>query len=346
MLRASLSEAERDFDQISEVIRALSRLRLHGFPYGVELHEELSSGFASGHLRIFEYTAAIIRAYTVFERLVTRLAEGWITWSMKCAPSVLLDSAACRIAYEHGMAEIFRRQTEVRFTAIDRFQLSRSHVFFSQPRNLKATLGVDAFVAQLPNLKIDQVVTLFSNIQLGNPIAWLEACEALSSLRDEFGLSYSEALKSLVEDRNEVAHGNPEPDETAGPNELLARIALLRGLVRSLYDYVISAAITAETRISSSEVLLGEITHTWPQAGAYELTTACHALSVGEAVLLVSDGQIGTDWIDSIQIEGMECMGWSGVPGVPLGVRMRTMPCEGTALYRRSAIREEALLFS
>lgn len=267
-------------------------------------------------------------------------------WAMKCAPNTLLDSATCRLAYEYGMAEIFRRQVEVRFATIDRFQLSRNHSFFSQPRSPNVALGVDAFVAQLPNLKMEQVVTLFSNVQLGNPTVWLDSCEALTALRDEFGLSYSAALKSLVEDRNEVAHGNPEPDETAGPNELLARIALLRALVTALYEYVISAALNVETRISGLEVYLGEITHIWPGPGACELTTSCRAISVGESVLLLNNGQISSDRIGSMQLEGEKCMGWTGTAGAPLGIRMQKLPREGTMVYRRSAIREDTLLFS
>lgn len=344
MLRSSLSEAVSGIAEIARFVRSLSRLRTDGLPYGLDFDDDLSAALPSSHVRLFEHTGAVIRVYSLFERLVIRLAEGWIQWCLKTTPSAILGNDQCRATYEYGLAEIFRRQTEIRFANIDKFDLSRAHSMFSADPPKAGTLRIDPYIATLPNFKIEHVLTLFSTVGLGNPTTWLNNASRLLALRDEHQINYSEALKNLVELRNEVAHGNPDPDETIGANELLARIELIAALGTALYDFTVAQAVRLESERSNVECLLGTVTHRWPAAGAFELTTSCRAINGGERVVVLSDGAIEFAKVESIQVEGIKHVGWTGVPGVALGLVMGMLPPVGSQIYRLDAVREEQVL--
>lgn len=345
MLRAAATEAQTGIADIISLMRTFATLRTSGVPYGIDLDHDVQQALASTHLRLFEYTSVVIRSYSIFERAVSRLAEGWLTWCLKCFPSAVLENEQCRGAYEAGLAEILRRRGEVRFSDLDLFELTRGHRLFSTDRSPPLAISIEPYLAVLPNFKIDQVVTLFVNVGLGNPTQWLSACPELARLRDESGISYSEALKNIVEFRNEVAHGNPDPDQIIGVNELTSRLEHLSSVVNSLHEYVAASAISRTESSSSAEALLGQVTHRWMTAGAFELTTACKAVAVGEKVCVVTEGEIFVDSIGSLQLDGLPHTGWAGAPGVPLGVVTKRMPKESARLFRLSAIRDNGFIF-
>lgn len=342
MLGKVVSQALNDLEQVRLLLIGFQSLREKTpIPHeGIDV--PALNGVSVGSLKLFEYCTAIIRIYTVFERLIYSLAEAWIIWVLKHNAPTILASPRCRIAYEIGLAEIFRRQTETRFVDMDRFELAQSHGLFDPTIKTQGSnsLTISPFVATFPNLRMEQVNTLFTSIELGSPNQWLDKSVSLLRLRDEYSLSYSEALKDVVQRRNEVAHGNPDPGQTLGTNELLARIDVVSNLVISLHQYLLSAASKLELGEDFEKGLVGKITHYWPSSGAAELTLTSSAIGVGEDLLIIDGSACFLSTIESIQLEGQNTMGFSGQPGTKLGVKMNHLPKTGALLLRTAPIRD------
>jgi hypothetical protein len=348
MLGKVVAEALNDLEQIRLLLLGLQSLREKN--PAVEKDASLASlnGVSASNLKLFEYCTATIRTYTIFERLIYSLAETWITWVLKNNAAIVLANPACRIAYEIGLAEIFRRQAEARFADTDRFALAKSHALFNQGLKIDAppALVIAPFVATLPNLRMDQISFLFASIALGSPTVWLDKSISLLRFRDEYSLSYSEALKDVVQRRNEVAHGNPDPGQTLGTNELLARIDVISKLIISLRDYVISIAAQIDLGEGFERGLIGKITHLWINVNAAELTLSATTLAVGEKTLVVEGSECFLSTVQSIQLEGANTAGFSGASGTPLGVQMSRLPKEGSLLLRVSSLRDFEMLIA
>lgn len=342
MLGTTVTTALEDLNQIKGLVRGFQTIRETGVPYGFESEFLIFPGVAAGQLRLFEHCTTIIRVYTVFERLVCALAEGWLGWLLRNNAEVVLSNKNSRLAYEMGMAEIFRRQAEPRFADVDRFSIAKSHSLFGtkevtlRPLEMK----VEPFFATYPNLQINHICTLFSNVAMGSPEEWLKASPVLLSLREEYSMGYSEALKDVVQRRNEVAHGNPDPGQLLGTNDLIARIESIAELGVSLYQYVLSAVCALELGNSYNKGFLGDVTRTWPKSQAFELVVKSSALALGEPVLVLEKSIIFLDVVKSIQIEGQATTGFCGALETPLGIRLNRLPKPGAKILRAAALRD------
>lgn len=342
MLGSLVSRARDDLSQIAQLLQAFHKFRSHGLPYGIEEDVRLFDGVSSSQLRLFEYCTAVVRSYTIFERCIYGLVDGWVSWCIRHHPNVVLGSTVCRQAYEMGIAEILRRQTELRFVGVDRFALAKSHLMFAgselKQKDQPVSLALEPFVAGLPNLRIEQLTNLFVSVALGSPVSWLDGTERLIELRDEHEISYSSALREIVERRNEVAHGNPDPNDILGTNELISRIEILSEMLWSLYQYLVIVAAKVDLGDHYLFGRLGRVTHVWTKASAFELSTSGHAVAVGEQVLVSERSRWFLDKITSIQIDGATTGGFYGAAGEYLGLVMQNLPAEGAALLRVDAI--------
>ncbi len=342
MLGKTVIDALADLEQIKGLARGFQTLREKGVPYGFEADFTIFPGVAAGQLRLFEHCTSIIRVYTVFERLVYELAKGWLSWVLKNNAATVLTNANSRTAYEMGLAEIFRRQNEPRFEDIDRFSLANSHSLFNTNNKTPLPIEMNAapFFATYPNLQIAHVCSLFSNVAMGSPEKWLTESPVLLGLRDEHSIGYLEALKDVVLRRNEVAHGNPDPGQLLGTNDLIARAEIVAGLVDSLYQFVLISACSLELGENFGAGLIGDVTHNWPKSQAFELIASSPVLGVGEKVLVVGKSEIFVDEVKSIQIEGRGTTGFCGALGTRLGIRLNRLPKEGAKLLRAANVRE------
>lgn len=348
MLGKSVSDALADLEQIKGFSRGFQALRETGGPYGFENDFVVFPGVSTAQLRLFEHCAAMIRTYTVFERLVYALAGGWLNWVLKNNSEAVLTNAGSRIAYEMGLAEIFKRQTEPRFSDVDRFSLAKSHSLFDSKSKviLPIEMNIAPFFATFPNLQISHICTLFSNVAIGSPDKWLNESPVLLELRDEHSIGYSEALKDVVLRRNEVAHGNPDSGQLLGTNDLIARIEIVAAIGVSLYEFVLAAACHLDLGANFENGLMGEVTHSWPKSDAFELAVASPVVGIGEKVLVLEKSCVFIDTIKSIHIEGKATTGFCGAIGTALGVKLNRLPKQNAKLLRLSNLRDSSSLLS
>lgn len=346
MLDKSVEDALDDLEQIKGFARGFQALREKGAPYGFENDFVVFPGVSAAQLRVFEHCTAIIRTYTVFERLVYALAGGWLNWVLRNNPEAVLNNPKSRIAYEMGLAEIFKRQTEPRFSDVDRFSLAKSHSFFDTKSKviLPVEMNMAPFFATFPNLQISHICNLFVNVAIGSPENWLNESPPLLELRDEYSIGYAEALKDVVLRRNEVAHGNPDPGQLLGTNDLIARIEMVAAIGVSLYEFVLSSACTLDLGANFEKGLIGDVTHSWPKSGAFELVTTSSVLGIGEKVLVLEKSCIFMDTIKSIQIEDVATTGFCGSIGTALGVKLNRLPKQNAKLLRAANLRDSSIL--
>lgn len=348
MLDRSVAEALEDLEQIKGLAQGFQALREQGVPYGFETDFAVFPGVSAGQLRLFEHCTAIIRTYTVFERLVYALAEGWLNWVLRNNSSTVLANASSRAAYESGMAEIYKRQTEPRFSDVDRFSLAKSHLLFDAKGKGMPPVELNAapFFATYPNLQITHICSLFTNVAIGSPEKWLNDSPVLMELRDEHSIGYAEALKDIVLRRNEVAHGNPDPGQLLGTNDIIARIEIVAALGTSLYEFILASACTLEFGSNFGNSLIGDVTHSWPKSQAFELVVTSSVLGVGEKVLVLEKSAIFIDTIKSIQIDDKPTTGFCGAIGTPLGIQLNRLPKSNAKLLRAANLRDLGSLLS
>lgn len=344
----ALAEAIDDLNQIKGFVRGFQSLREYPeLAVGAE-GTTLFTGVTPSHLKLLEYCASVIRTYSVFERVIQSLAEAWVNWALKVDSALVLANPGSRTSYEIGLAEIFRRQTEPRFSGVDRFALAKCHGFFDSKLEKKnqAELLMAPFFATLPNLQTTHICTLFTNIASGSPATWLDNSPRLLSLRDDYSLGHVEALKDLVQRRNEVAHGNPNPSEILGTNVLLAQIEIIAAIASSLHQFLLSTAAMTILQGKDKDAKVGDVTHHWPKAQAFELKMSSTVLSVGEKVMVMGVSECFAATITSIQIEGHKTTGFTGKSGTLLGIQMDKDLKQGATLLRASRISEIEMILN
>jgi hypothetical protein len=166
----------------------------------------------------------------------------------------------------------------------------------------------------------------------------------LNEYADEHSLTAGEALKDIVLRRNEVAHGNPDPSQLLGANELISRIQIIRSLGEELQKFTISCIVELALQKHGDDCLIGIVSRHWHKHNAFELVSAKLPITLGERVLVIDNQLMSFDRISSIQIEGVSTGLYFGPPKTPLGLKMSSCPNKGAKIVRFSAISDFELL--
>lgn len=340
MPKNSFSQFKNDLTQLESFVYGFEQIAWTGTPYGIDSKTTIIESIPTTQLKLFEYCTSVIRAYSVFERFVFNIAETWIQWALKIDPEYIWSNPTCRTSYEMGVAEIFKRQTEVRFLDIDRFHLGEIHSHFDTKSSKTRPLNIpiEPFTANLPNLKSEQIDTLFKSIALKSPATWLKQSKKLLELADEYSISHSEALKDIVARRNEVAHGNPDPSQLLGSNELISRIQIIKSLGEELRNFTIFSIVDLALNTGKINCIIGSVSKHWAKRNAFELISENLSIISGETVLVIEDLSLSIATITSLQVEGVGTNLYFGPPKTPLGLKMDILPNKGARLVRMSAI--------
>jgi hypothetical protein len=255
-------------------------------------------------------------------------------------PEKVLRSDAARSAYEVGFAEILRRRSEARFSDLDRAKLAEGLALFyadGTPENPR--LPVEPFFAVQPNLRLQQIDDLFYAVEIGRPKDWILGYRPLCDLCEAEGFGVDSELRQIVERRNEAAHGNSLPTDILGMNELVSRIEFLAQLCAAIQQFIIAKICQLELGAGYKNGLLGNVTHVWTKASAFELTVTARPLSVGTAVVLIGHSACVGSSINSIQLDGNALHEFIGEEGTALGIKMDYIPSEGMHMIDAKNVR-------
>jgi hypothetical protein len=322
MLYAKLQAAVRQFENIESLVNNSHRARESNVPYGLEDYFSNFSNVDASYAKVFDYCAAVTRAYSTYERFVLDAVEQWVEWCFHYNPTIILQSATTLQAYEAGVAEIFRRSKEPRFSDIDRAVVAKSLAAFHGGRmEERFSFIADPFFATLPNINIEHVDKLFREVGVDGVDSWLADSPSVSNFAREEGFNVKTIVKDFVARRNEAAHGNGLPENIFGAVELSARITLLKLICESLSDLIFATACQIAEKDRHIEVYGGCVTKIWDKSFAFELKCGSSAVSAGENVTFMKRGHIFSAKINSIQLEGLGCKTFYG-PKTVLGITL------------------------
>lgn len=332
MLSAKLQLALRQFENIEALISSSQRARDIVLPYGYDEFSSGSSAVDAAYAKVYDYCAAITRAYSTFERFVLDAVEQWVEWCFQFDSQIIINNPTALHAYELGVAEILRRSREPRFADIDRSLISKSlSMFYGGNFEERWKFSAEPFFALLPNINLELISKLFREVGLDSADGWLANHAGLKYFAAEEGFNIKEAVKDLVERRNEAAHGNGPPEDIFGARELNSRLKLLRLVCQSIADLVIFSA--CQKARAQSVGYAGAVTKVWAARAAFELNATDKRISVGDHVLFVKSGEVQFDVIASVQFENRGCRIFYG-PGALVGIALESgkMPTRNASM--------------
>lgn len=339
MMRRQLVSTQNEFDQIKKILARGSRDRSYVVPYGLEYDLVESDGIDHVYWRAYEHCATLVRAYATFEQFVLKTIEQWIGWCFSNKPDYLLQSAKAKGAYEAGMAEILRRKTEARFSDLDLGKIARGLAsFYSGTLPAGYTLPVDPYFSNLPNLRLRTIHSLFASVELDDLIKWIEGSARLRKFCNDEGFGIEEELTQLVLRRNEAAHGSELPGEILGTNDLISRLNFLSMLCEVIYEFTIASICKLSLGPNYGLGLIGRVTSLWPRHSAFELTMSSNVIATSMPVMLISQGCLVANVIESLMWEDDRGIGFEVPVGTPLGVGMNYMPAIGMDMINYSPI--------
>jgi hypothetical protein len=323
MLTSKLKTALTQLESIRHIVENGRRAREHITPYGLESFAPSFEKVDITYGRTFDYCATVTRAYATFERFVLEAFEQLIEWCFQNDRIKFFENKKVQETYEIGVAEILRRHGEARFAGVDKAELAHSLAALHGGAAPKKFL-VSPFFSTLPNLNISHIEGLLTNLGFADTLsAWIADNQEFTEFLEGAGINVGDALKDLVERRNEAAHGNELPSNIWGANELNVRLELLIRVCKKFYEFVVYLIIK-RTDFAAESAGLGVVTALWKTAGAFELKTNSKAVSRNTTVVLFKSGALFTDEISAIQIEGAGCGVYFGPNASKLGVTLKS----------------------
>ena len=348
MLRNRLQQAEREFNHIKNIVIGTNLARDGFIPYGFDGEIHIFDNVDHTYWKAFDHCAVMVQGYATFERFVLNTVNEWIKWCLAHKQEAILSHASAKDQYELGVAEIFRRKAEPRFSDIDLKQLNKSLSYFyekSAPAN--ANLLPDPFFATQSNLKLQHIASLFKTVGIGDPHNWIASSKDLNAMRQDEGYSAENELRNLVERRNEAAHGNELPSDILGRKELLNTIQLITYLCRALHGFVLSRIVQEELGDDYANGKIGTVTKLWRNAGAFELTSDDNmTVSCGMLVGSITSGHFSTHTIKTIEVEKIGAAHYYSNKSTALGITSEILPKKGSKIVALSKVRGLLTLLS
>jgi len=341
MLNQIIRNTKRELRHIESLVVSLNQAREGFIPYSIESDIQIFNQIDHTYWKAYDHCAVMVQLYASFERFVLNSVNEWIKWCLEFKSELIFNNDPAIDLYESGVAEILRRKKEVRFNNIDRNILNKSlSYFYNKPLATKATLDPTPFFATQPNLRLEHIRTLFNNVGLGNPEKWIQDSKEIKDMKEEDGYNIENELKTLVEKRNEAAHGNELPREILGKIELLNKIKIISNLCQAIYSYIVNRIIELEIESSSNKVLIGHASNIWRNSNAFELKTEPNILiHKGMNLAAISSGDIKFFTIKSIQLDGLQTKSYSSNSQGILGIASEILPSKKSKIINLKYVR-------
>ncbi len=289
--------------------------------------------------RTYDYCAAIIRLYASLERFILDVVGDWIRWVSKADPTRFTDSSQLVDRYTFGVSEILRRRREDRFSGIKPGELGGSLAALHAKGDI-SSLEVEAFYAGLPNLKLQDVLSLLTAVEIQDAGKWVLNFGPLVAFCRASNATIEALLKDLVDRRNEAAHGNELPSNVLGRQPLKDLTDFVDHVCTAVAELVFErmTTIAIDAHGPAAAALLGTVEHLYPRSGACVIRSAVNPMNIGMNVIAKASDRCRPSKITSIQLENVPHESVSPSNGVLVGLQLPVNPARGTSLYRLEGI--------
>lgn len=231
------------------------------------------------------YATAFTRLYALYEGFVKTLISDWVEALPSLVGSYSQLDERIREEYMRGIGRILAGADRGRYQN----RVQKNQIIMALYQNLvhdqSERLFAEAFIYHDSNLRGDELNKLFVKIGIKGVCKWLFSHRQVTATAAHLGMSASDALDDLVEQRNNAAHGNTLT--TDGPSVLRAYADLTAALCLALSEKVQAERFERYDRASGQYPCVGRIIDydEGKQAAILRLTPSA-TLATGDLVLV------------------------------------------------------------
>lgn len=269
--------------------------------------------------RIFRHCTVVTQLYSVYESFCEDLLAAWLA-KLPSHKLYIELSEPFRNAYRSGIGRLIQDLSKRRYAHLQEADvLAKYHACLAGDSDWEFVS--EALTNHETNLRRESLEQMFSSVDLKDLWKRLEESPEIERVKEEENLNQSleQLLSNFVNYRNEAAHGRP--DEILGTEALYEWVYFVLSLCIALSDYVVHRVVFEQIENNPSSVI-GEVKEVFKgKIAIVELKGS--TLCVGERVFFYRDKDCISAEVVSMQVEGEECRGVSGVvKGFEVGVRV------------------------
>lgn len=204
--------------------------------------------------KVLDHCMAITRVYALYESFVLQILREYLNFLSKSYTLSQLGDDFIK-NYTRGIGQILIDQHKQRFKDLDLSNLIRET---SDAMSDKSGYQIQsqALLRLEQNLRLDELVRMFSNCGLKNFGKWIASHPSITDFfASESRLSDTPTseLKQIVDYRNEAAHG--DVDNVLGPDVLIEVTQFFKALCKCIVDFVQFDTLIRAKQLGTARVL-------------------------------------------------------------------------------------------
>lgn len=252
--------------------------------------------------RVIDHCSAVTRLYALYEQFAHEMLREHLSLLERQFRFTELDSAL-QNAYRVGVAKILEKKEGPRFEDIVLTDLLGGfHKAASGETPYR--LEPKALLIHEQNLRLPMLAALYQECGVDGLSEWIAGhpeIEEFFSAAERMHSSAEVELRTLIDYRNEAAHGGLDVDDVLAVDALCEFADFIKVLCRALAERIQLAALqTGLSRDQATEV--GTVSETF-QGGRVIIAAVAGKFSIGESIYLISPTQCAHRRIESIQLD-------------------------------------------
>lgn len=279
--------------------------------------------------RYFDYSGALTSLYATYEAYIFSMVNIWLRAMATTSYSILSSREIddLRESYRIHVGFCLQYLSQKRFENIGLEKLLWSAIKTARGRKNEPLIP-EVFYSNLNNLRLKDLIALFSDIKLNDATTFFAKCTHLQDFLDGTEHTLDSYLTEFVQRRNDVAHGNAH-GELLGLSLLVELADFLELLGRSVKDLVLTNLLR-----SSKCVQIGTFKKSYKSKRVLILISNTELISTSSRIIIQSDGALFVSEIESIEIEG-NALGATTPGNLDLvGVRIKGTPPTSGRVFR------------
>ncbi|MBF9239525.1 hypothetical protein I2I05_19180 [Hymenobacter sp. BT683] len=344
MLSVGLENLRKNITQLQLIAQVNENIRKHFAEDGDLTQSAIKIG-ASNYLaaqnilpsqlrwRINDYSAFVTQLYALYETFVFDLIRQWLGSLQRIFPDWNDLPPKVGANYRYGIGGLLQRFGGARTEHLTELSLIEG-LYAGLSGNGKYSFISEAFSDGLPNLRHNELISLFAKVGLAEVAPWLnDSSSQLGLMCSAESYSVEGQIKNFISYRNDCAHGPIGVDDLLGMSELLALGDFIFLLCETLVQFV-QWNICEQDKSQTFCVHLGNVTEYFKQANALILTTNSNEIKVGEWVAVKSSLRCNYAHVTSLRVNNVTVQTVNPKSGDEVGVMLSNGAKIGAEIFK------------
>lgn len=292
--------------------------------------------------RIIDHCSAVTRLYALYEQFAHAMIREHLALLERQALFTELASGL-QNAYRTGVARILERKEGGRYDDIVLTDLlGEFHKAASGQAGYR--LEPKALLIHEQNLRLPVLDSLYQKCGVGGLSGWVANHPEMIqffSLQDRMHSSAEVELRSLIDYRNDAAHGGLSVDDVLATDALCEFADFICVLCEVLAERVQLAAL--ESGLLTGRTIQCGIVDEIFEGGRIAIATVQGTFVVGASLYLRSDTRCSRQTVESIQLNGVNHENIEISPSEQLGIRLSGRARVGQGVFQYSSLEADAV---